>query len=220
MRQGDFKILLKHIEELKALFIFSKRTVPFIEDIIYFIQEIVPVLQELASSIEVTSEKLPKASKQLSKVTHATEMASTEILNILEHSFVKIQHLQEEVQRDGTMMPGLSEKMNSTLEGIKTDNMNIMMALQVQDITSQQIASVNRLMQAVDEGLARLMKHFSDVTVGAKDDKYTQPNLDIPFDEYAEYDVSHRRQEIADEVIAQTGKAHGPRKSKHSSHIS
>ena len=49
------------------------------------------------------------------------------------------------------------------LESIQTDCTNIMIALQVQDITAQQIAAVNKLMQSVDEGLNRLLKHFSQV---------------------------------------------------------
>jgi chemotaxis regulatin CheY-phosphate phosphatase CheZ len=214
MRKDDFKIILTHIEELKALFVFGQRTVPFLEDIFYFVQGIVPVLEELSSSIEATSEKLPKASRQLSKVTSATEMATTEILNILEHTFTNIQALQDDVKNETTMTPHMSEKLNSTLEAIKSDSMNIMMALQMQDITSQQIASVNRLMQAVDDGLSRLMHHFSEVKVGVKANEYASPNLDIPFDEYAEYDTSSRRQEMADEVVARGDKLKKPRNTK------
>ena len=57
------------------------------------------------------------------------------------------------------MMP--ADEAVQELESIQADCTNIMIALQVQDITAQQIAAVNKLMQSVDEGLNRLLKHFS-----------------------------------------------------------
>jgi chemotaxis regulatin CheY-phosphate phosphatase CheZ len=49
------------------------------------------------------------------------------------------------------------------LEALREDCTNIMMALQVTDITGQQIAAVIGLMQAVDDVLRRLLSEFSDV---------------------------------------------------------
>jgi len=52
--------------------------------IFLFVSDIEPILNEINTSIKDNLKKMPKASKQLSKVTEATEMATTEILDILE----------------------------------------------------------------------------------------------------------------------------------------
>lgn len=247
MKQEDFNLLLQKVEELKALFVFSQRTVPFLGDVFNFIQEIVPVLQELRFSMDVASNKIPQAALHLNKVTHATETASTEILNILEKVFSTINSLDEKIrhrrqlvenkrkqleiienlldklitrnpdnldirklndlwkehlQRENDILP--LEDLSKTLDDIRSDSLNIMMALQVQDITAQQIAAVNRLMQAVDQGLTRLMQHFADVKLSRSEDSFNLPHLDISFDHSAEYENSAERQKIADEIVSKT----------------
>jgi chemotaxis regulatin CheY-phosphate phosphatase CheZ len=84
------------------------------------------------------------------------------------------------------------------LQGHCTD---IMMALQVQDITAQQIASVNKLMQSVDESLNKLMTHFSEVPVRAATEGFSHSHLDIPFDDAADYFGSGDRQKAADVLV-------------------
>jgi chemotaxis regulatin CheY-phosphate phosphatase CheZ len=247
MKQEEFSLLLQKVDELKALFVFSQRTVPFLGDVFNFIQEIVPVLQELRYSMDIASNKIPQAAQHLDKVTHATEMASTEILNILEKVFgtinsldekikqrkqlvdqerkhiVKIDNLlnklitrnpndldlaninalwKEHLQRGNDILP--LEDLSKTLDNIRNDSLNIMMALQVQDITAQQIAAVNRLMQAVDQGLTRLMQHFADVKLSRNEDSFNLPHLDISFDHTADYESSSERQKIADEIVNKT----------------
>ena len=96
---------------------------------ITFVRDIVPMMEDLRSSVEATAEKLPKASSQLDKVSTATEMATTEILNIVEGMMAKVDRIRSETDGDHTR-----------LESIQDDCTNIMIALQVQDITAQQIA--------------------------------------------------------------------------------
>lgn len=240
MKTDEMTAIVKKVEELRALMVFAQRTIPFLEDVFSFVTEIVPLLDVLRSSVESTSEKLPKASKQLDKVTTATEMASTEILNIVEGMYAKIDRLRAEqeqrrkavaeakeaVQRLSEPAPdhrlsgdaatagdtalALLEKMSPTaeatteLESIQSDCTNIMIALQVQDITAQQIAAVNTLMQSVDEGLNRLMRHFSKTTAEHDESKYKHRRLDIVFDVSAEYDGTGDRQKAADDVIEET----------------
>ncbi|MCC6397540.1 MAG: protein phosphatase CheZ [Bacteroidetes bacterium] len=240
MKPDEMNAIVKKVEELRALMVFAQRTMPFLEDVFAFVTEIVPLLDVLRSSVESTSEKLPKASKQLDKVTTATEMASTEILNIVEGMYAKIDRLRAEqdrrhkviaeakeaVQRLGklagehrtsgdahaagenamhlleTVIP--TAEAAAELESIQSDCTNIMIALQVQDITAQPIAAVNTLMQSVDEGLNRLMRHFSKTTAEHDESKYRHRRLDIVFDVSAEYDGTGDRQKAADDVIEET----------------
>ncbi len=56
-----------------------------------------------------------------------------------------------------------SEKL---LESIRMDSTQIMMSLQVQDITSQQLAAVNSLLQTVQNKLGEIMVHFRNTEIG------------------------------------------------------
>lgn len=229
MKQGELNSVLQKIEELRALMVFSSRTLPFMEDVFTFVKEIVPLLEVLKSSVESTSDKLPKASLQLNKVTTATELATSEILNIVEGIATRtesmrsamdarkatvqkvlgaLERLPAAARADGAfadVQAGMRDLMPAAdhyaeLESIQNDCTNIMIALQVQDITAQQIASVNDLMKSVDEGLARLMKNFQK---SAKHDaqRFKHQKLDIVFDTSAEYSHGGERQRAADALI-------------------
>jgi chemotaxis regulatin CheY-phosphate phosphatase CheZ len=242
MQREELDTLQKKVDELRAVLLFGKRALPFLEDIFAFVQDIIPVVEELKLSVDATSEKLPRASKQLDKVTHATELASTEILNTLEAMFGKLEGLMtrhhEQQGRDklvtgsipivsaaldaldtGSFSPEQVTRLREawqhhtaslwcpqdafpeTIQGLQNDCTNIMIALQVQDITAQQIAGVNRLMQSVDEGLNRLMKHFSRVPANADPTRYNHAHLDIQFDDGAEFVGVEERQKAADELV-------------------
>lgn len=261
MNAEDLRLLLRKVEELKALLVFTERTIPFLEDVIAFVQEIVPMVEDLKSSVESSTDKLPKASSQLAKVSTATEMATTEILNIVERMYGKVEQIGKDLEIDrqrleslrGTAhtmeellrsrngaasmaewVSGLSQTWathmqslavapagaNATahLASIQEDCTNIMIALQVQDITAQQIAAVNKLMQSVDGGLSRLLRHFTRVATEQDDSKFRHRRLDIVFDTSAEYTSSDERQRVADAVVessrrsGQSGKAGRARK--------
>ncbi len=77
--------ILDKINELRALFIFGQRVIPFLEELFYFVHDIVPVLEEINVSINESANKMPRAFSQLNKVTKATEVATTEILDNLDN---------------------------------------------------------------------------------------------------------------------------------------
>jgi chemotaxis regulatin CheY-phosphate phosphatase CheZ len=235
MKRDDLSVVLHKIDELRALMVFSQRTLPFLEDVFTFVKEIVPLLEVLKNSVESTSEKLPRASHQLNKVTTATELASTEILNIVEGIAARTEHLRSALDARKARVSRILDTLETLppaaqahaafaeaqagvrefipgdeeytlLESMQSDCTNIMIALQVQDITAQQIASVNELMQSVDEGLNRLMRNFHTT---AKHDaaKFKHQKLDIVFDTSAEYVGGEDRQRIADALIEESRRA-------------
>jgi chemotaxis regulatin CheY-phosphate phosphatase CheZ len=257
MKPEDMNIIVRKVEELRALMVFTQRTLPFLEDVFAFVKDIVPLLDVLKSSVETTSEKLPRASKQLDKITTATELASTEIMNIVEGMYPKVDRMHAEQEARTVAVAALKEKMvrlcalaagtpdadearllcaDATLvldgfvpnpdavrelESIQTDCTNIMIALQVQDITAQQIATVNKLMQSVDEGLNKLMKHFSKSTAEHDESRFKHRRLDIVFDSSAEYDDSGDRQRAADAVMEEArnkAAVHTPRTRRKKTH--
>lgn len=210
MKELDIKDLLRKADELRALFVLGQRVIPFLEELFTFVGEIQPLLEEINNSIKENLSKMPNLSKQLSKVTEATELATNEILDIIDGIFYKLDILSNGVEttqkilnnvntfvENYTQIMKLKEKNDLSLEdfvtsatrlfdkfskefdktfnlssfkeiidNIRNDSTSIMLALQVQDITSQQIAAVNHLLTTVQSRLNELIHKFeaSDVS--------------------------------------------------------
>jgi chemotaxis regulatin CheY-phosphate phosphatase CheZ len=196
-----------HLEEVNAFLLRADEVVAslnntpesqaFIADVFGFLRHILPVIGELQKSIAQTSEKLPTASRQLDKVTEANEIASTEILDTVERIMSKALALQTSGSGGGN--PG----WKSELDEIQSDCTGIMMALQVQDITAQQIAAVNRLMQSVDEGLNELLQHIRGVKGQSNSSEFKQQHITKSYDPNADFFGSADKQRVADDLIAQ-----------------
>lgn len=232
MKELDIQSLLRKAEELKALFVLGQRVVPFLEELFAFVGEIQPLLSEINQSIQENLSKMPNLSKQLSKVTEATELATNEILDIIDGVFYKLDILStkneklqqlfniinnflaeftilvenkssgkisldefadEAMQKFNSLKKAISmgfefNEIQELLENIRTDSTSIMLALQVQDITSQQIAAINYLLETVQVRLNALLKKFSssDVEQVAKDSadfiNVTKLHREIAFD--------------------------------------
>ncbi len=243
MEQKDIDGILSKIEHLRSIFIITESIFPFIEDLLIFVKEIRPLLISLTSSIEDSTKKNVKASAQLDKVTEATEMATTEILDKLDHllpeldvcqdsckSIKDLSEKDQEVMSDitdfaesskdeiGKLPKGkeflkavaslnsksetvaIADKIEQSLEQIRFDGYDIMNALQVQDITSQQLASANVLLESVKNKMAELVAKFTQQEYVAEKTKRIAHDADADF--------LHRenRQDLADEIASQISK--------------
>ena len=242
MKTSQIEKITQKVDEIKALFIFGTRVMPFLEDVFNFIRDIAPLIDQINSQLLESSKRMPKASTQLSKVTEATEMATQEIMDmvdgvifnttniqsnfnkfkdyketqedlnrkfykkliILEHKYsddLEVSGLRELYEKIEDHMPD-SELFESTvtyMNEIKRFAGNIMISLQVQDITAQQIASVNYLIESVQEKIGTLLDQLdsdklpevSEVPHGLKK---------IAFDPNAVYTKAGARQHIVDEA--------------------
>ncbi len=234
--------ILDKINELRALFIFGQRVIPFLEELFYFVNDMAPILEEINSSIYESTRRIPRASSQLSKVTEETEVATKEILDNLDGVLGKLDKIDANFHNavaDLTNLEALDDEMSTivrrslgpnklkalneisaiqerkrshiaalrsnaaglekNLKLIRRSSNDIMMSLQVQDITAQQIASVNHLIQSVQERLSGIIDRFKmsgDQVVDKID-----VNGDVAFDPLAVYDRSDKRQKTADEII-------------------
>jgi chemotaxis regulatin CheY-phosphate phosphatase CheZ len=252
MKSGQIEKIVRKVEELKALFIFGQRVIPFLEDLFHFVQEIAPLLDEINKSLKESSKKMPNVANQLSKVTEATELATTEILDMVDaigfklngvqtnvnrfKSYVDLQddlskkikrrlsHLEQKYPDDADIasMKELwekvdqSENLSDPLQNISTHigetrmlAGNIMIALQVQDITSQQIAAVNHLIENVQEKLNHLLEQVSNEPM-EESTEVIKPKRKIAFDANAEYTKAGARQGVAEEVFSQMNKPQEP----------
>ncbi len=231
------------LNELKVLFIFGERVMPFLEEVLHFVQDVIPLLDEINCSIKESASKMPRASSKLNEVSEATELATTEILNTIDEILLSfddcenaLNKSQEDAQLifriDAAMIKLLKmeltgkndallkkvlllnqkkqkiqknflpvfEKFKETLNTVQDKATSIMMSLQVQDITSQQLAAVNHLIESIEDKLSLLMNRFHETD--NLDDPKTKATPNRTFDPNAAYDTSGKRQEVADEIFS------------------
>ncbi len=210
MNNRKHNVLLSKIHELKALFIFGQRVIPFLEDLFQFVQEVIPILEEMNTSIRESTSQIPHASSKLSDVTRATELATTEILDIIDFLLMELggvraeyRQMKEElgkmIQLDDSMArlikkeisdshPELMDKLKwmyrekrslgtrlnkrvdgleRSLEKIHQNANNIMISLQVQDITAQQIAAVTHMIHSMENRLTTLLGNLNEYPLNA-----------------------------------------------------
>ncbi len=84
---------------------------------------------------------------------------------------------------------------------IRTDVYNITLSLQVQDITSQQLAAVNHLIESVQKRLASLIVHLDESDLRDFDTSTVYSTSGETFDPEARYTKSTERQEAADIIV-------------------
>lgn len=258
MKNQEITLLLKKADELRALFVLGQRVIPFLEEIFIFVSEIQPLLDEINYSIQENLKKMPNASKQLSKVTEATEMATNEIMDIVDGLVYKtdiitsnlsriaegenkkrenplrlLEIVYQALQNDTdvkSVLPQIASAIESMrnvsvkdhqklmaetqemLQSVGMDYSSIMMSLQMQDITSQQIAAVNNLLETVQNKLTNILEHFqsSDLNELIQEEvnptdtiKVSKLHREIAFDPDAVQSIAERdtRQGVVDEYM-------------------
>ena len=129
-------------------------TVETTESVIMALHKVITLLDRIKNAIEESSNKIPKVSVQLNKVTQATELATVEILDVLDVMGTKI--LTIETSLTEFDQAGISESrmlmlsgMKQTLSELKEHTSNISIALQIQDISTQKINAANHLIESV-----------------------------------------------------------------------
>ena len=188
--------------------------VGMIRDFIEHVRGIIPLLEHVKDSIEESSSRIPKASKQLNEVTTATESATVEILNVLETMTTRIGQTEKELGVVRRFVEGVAASPESAtvlksvdtaeqmLAETKDNSMNIAIALQVQDITSQQIAGVAHTIESIRLALGKALKRF-DSPDGAAGEDGQGENKAMHFDGDAQFTTTPDRQDLADEIIKQ-----------------
>ena len=179
------------------------------ENVITALQKVITLLDRIKNSIEESSSKIPKASVQLDTVTEATELATVEILDVLELMGTKI-HMVENGMKEFDQA-SLSERQQVMLTGmkqmlaeLKENTSKIAIALQVQDITAQKINAANHLIESVRKELLSELNHFE--TAKNKADSVRRQAAGVKdnakaFDGNASYMKAPEHQLKIDEVV-------------------
>jgi len=179
-----------------------------VNNVVEILIGLVPLLDRIKTSIEESTGTIPKASTQLSSVTQATEMATVEILNTLDRMTERIGSaegglvsMKNDLGAAAAPVQGKLQEIEKTLAETRQDAMNIAMALQVQDITSQQIAGVTHMIETVRQQLLSVLGQMD------KDLEHApSPGPEAPsghFDSNAQFNRSTERQDDADAIIQQ-----------------
>ena len=225
--------LFSKLNDLKKVFSYGEKLIPIIQSLGEFMKETVPLLENINQSIAESTSKIPKAKNQIQNVTSATEMATTEILDLvdslnndlsgIEKTMVDIL-TKESDKKDFllSLIPFLnkkdaeafindflkkndnSEKLGELLHQVgkmKNDSNSIALSLQVQDITSQQLATVNHLIESVQEKLAALIEDFDNTKINDNQEKLNLPK-GASFDPNARYSKSKVPQQKVDSIFS------------------
>ena len=191
-------------------------------------------MEDINDSIVENTAKIPRATDQISSVTSATEMATTEILDLVDSISSDIKNTEESIEkiiakeeRKGAIVARFKELLKDTEEGkelikeyeeinhisphiqeilnavkkIKDDANNITLSLQVQDITSQQLAAVNHLIESVQKNLASLKTNLENSELKDFNISSLTEEGQTTFDPNARYNKSAKRQEAVDRIV-------------------
>jgi len=227
----DLESLSCKLDELKNLFSVGERIIPGIQKLVDFINEMRPVLSHINESIEESSAKIPKATDHIVDITSATELATTEILNLIDEISSNTAELntilnnvvaQEDENRalllelagllsdnpkgqeiiknllENFTVLQLKDKVVDILNKIAADSTNIAIALQVQDITSQQLAAVNHLIISVQKRLTSLMFDLSNDGIKHIDNS---GGIVVPTDSNFDMNASYINQKTSQDEI-------------------
>ena len=179
------------------------------ESVITALQKVITLLDRIKNAIEESSSKIPNASVQLNTVTQATELATVEILDVLDLMGTKI-HILENGMKEFDQA-GMTEKqmllmtgIKQTLAELKENTSNITVALQVQDITAQKIGAANHLIESVRKELLNELNYFETARQKTDDARRkVEVEIDGPraFDVNASYMKTPEHQSKIDEVV-------------------
>ncbi len=228
--------LFERLNDLKNVFRYGQKLIPIIQSIVDFMKETVPLLEDINTSIEDSTSKIPKAKNQIDNISSATELATTEILDIADSisndldkitielnsayerevkkkelwQEIKIllksktnkQHLVEEFEKLDNNLSILTE-FQEVFKKIKNDVYNITLSLQVQDITAQQLAAVNHLIESVRQRLSSLVIHLDESEITNIDLAPLDSKNESFFNPEARYSKSQEKQELADSLVNQ-----------------
>lgn len=218
--------LIDRLAELRTAFEAGQRAVTFAEELTSLVRDVLPLIAEIDGSLRESAGQMPAAALQIQNVTEATEVATTEILDLVDAVRARLAPAApsdgppgpaarlRQLLRDRLADPALLAEAEALLDeadaddaaragaeadrldGARRDLDRILVSLQVQDITAQQLASVTHLIESVRYRLNTLVRWVSAEGEGPADEG---PPVDGgTFDADARYVHPGSRQDDAD----------------------
>jgi len=212
MERAEVSKLINSFNAIKAYFNTTKKYLPQIAKLVDFIEELIPLLNTIHDDLHQSTLMIPTASEKLDKVTSATELATTEVMDIVDRVIgrlntmtVSLDEVDAVISQEKPVPSSITEKttiIRKEIDGSQEDLFSIMNALQFQDITTQQICSIGQVIETVQRKLGQLLSGFDDEAFNLPKQRK------VAFDDKAEYDfdLSKKSQEMADEFLKQADK--------------
>lgn len=147
-------VLIK-VEELRNSLRFSDEILPLISDMFLFIKDVIPIMLEANAFMKDGTKEIPVASENLNNISKTTETVTHEVLDKLDN----VMEMLDRLSNDLTVQNVNAGTMASVNE-IKNTASEIIYAFQFQDITTQQLDHVNRILQAIYEKFITLFQSF------------------------------------------------------------
>ncbi len=222
--------LFGKLNDLKAVFVYGQKIIPVIQNLIDFMKDTVPLLENINRSIEESTSKIPTAKDKINNISSATELATTEILDIVDDISENLEKVNKLVSDCIEWEKERKKKLNkikelvdnelalklvgelfeedlkvrmdeilSIVNKISEANYRITLSLQVQDITSQQLAAVNHLIESVQYKLTALITDFENVEL--EEIKEEHSKQEMTFDENANYFHKKENQDVVDKLF-------------------
>ncbi len=197
--------IFQKLGDLKSFFIYGQKLIPILQKIMAFMEDTVPLLEKVNQSLHESTSKMPKATNQINSITNATEIATTEILDIVDGMSLEIQNMQSKLESLKERI-GEDEDIKSLqkiVESISAGMMNITISLQVQDITAQQLSSVNHLIGSIQGKLSGLIFEVKDKDLSVDGNADYQFPKDSTFNADARYEKTGDSQKLADSLVGE-----------------
>ncbi len=213
----------KIIPIIQSLIDFMKDTVPMLENINTSIADSaskIPKAQnqihdvtsatematiEIMDIVDVISNDISKMEEDI-KILFNKEEKKKELFTKIKIMFGSNKEglaLLDELDKESSYFNALSQIL-STVQKTKSDAYNITIALQVQDITTQQLAAVNHLITSVQQRLSNLVLEIDENDLEVKDkSQIVLPDTET-FNAEAKYDKDGSRQQLADALLNKT----------------
>ncbi|MFZ0389697.1 MAG: hypothetical protein WAN36_04485 [Calditrichia bacterium] len=158
-QQKNESVVLEKIQYLKEIFKFGGEIVPFVEELFIFINDVLPLMDKVSSSLQETNSSMPMAQDRITEASNAAEAATQQIMDKLESINQNLAGLSQNLNVNENSEAG---KLISTLQN---DAFEIVYALQFQDITAQQLAHAQQILEAIYQRFHGLFEAISALEI-------------------------------------------------------
>lgn len=223
-RLNDLKSVFKYGQKLipiiQSLLDFMSETVPLLENINSSITESTSKIPKAANQINNVTNATELATTEILDII---DIMLNDIIEI-EKQLEDISKIKEEKKNIISQVKQLAKNkkvdklladyeqlddfnnrytlISELISKIKNNSNNITLSLQVQDITSQQLAAVNHLINSVQERLASLILNLEETSIGDIDSNKILVPKGSHFDPNANYSKSDGRQDMVDSIVS------------------
>ncbi len=145
--------LLEKIEALRTSLSLNRELIPVFSDVLLFIKDIIPLMLEVNTFMHEGAHKVPTATDNLQNVTRTTEMATQEVMDRLESIIAQLDTLKKDILTNKDLTQNIK-----TIDAIKDETQQVFYSFQFQDITSQQLEYVSRILTAIYQKFVELFE--------------------------------------------------------------